>query len=88
MQIEINPNLVDLLNTTAAGQGLTPERFVEHHIEKHLVANLRIQTAEKLKELSVNEVAEIKVNVEAVIEAKRQPEFITPTEQLPTELIK
>lgn len=74
MQIEINPNLINLLNTTAAGQGLTPERFVEHHIEKHLVANLRNQTADKLKELTVDEVADIKISVEAVIEAKRPPQ--------------
>lgn len=71
MQININPNLINLLNTTAAGQGLTPEQFVEHHIEKHLVANLRTQTAEKLRELTVDEVASIKVSVDAVIEAKR-----------------
>lgn len=71
MQIEINPNLINLLNTTASGQGLTPEQFITHHIEKHLVANLRNQTAEKLKELTVDEVADVKVSVEAVIEAKR-----------------
>jgi len=71
MNININPKLTDLLESTASGQGLTPEQFIEHHIEKYLVGNLRNQTSEKLKELTVDEVSTIKTSVEAVIESKK-----------------
>jgi len=88
MIIEINPKLAPLFTQLAKGQGMTDEAYATHVIEKYIGGQQRTQTEELLKLLNVEEVADLKISVEAVIEAKQQPEFITPTEELPPELVK
>jgi len=76
MNIEINPKLIEQLNTTATGQGLTPERFAERLIEKHLISNLRTRTSEILQGMSIDDIKTVKASVEALAEARLAPVIV------------
>lgn len=70
MNIEINPKLVDTFNALAAGQGMTPEAYGAHVIEKYAKSQLRRETEMKLQGLDSTDLEQVKASIDAIIEAK------------------
>lgn len=73
MNIEINPKLAPLFTKLAQGQGMTDEMYAVHVLEKYAFGQLRNQTAESIRDLDIDDLSQIKTNIDVAIESKKPP---------------
>lgn len=76
MEINIKPELEAIILEAATGQRMTLEAYAQHVLEKYAVSQIRTKTVELLPSLSVDELLQVKVNMDAVVEAKKEAERI------------
>lgn len=79
MQINIDPELVDVLNRFAEADNVTPELYVERKINATLASLLKRDIVRKIENKEISDIKTIDVAVSEIDENVKDRDFVEPS---------